>query len=177
MIRDEDFQQELHEYLLSLKKNRLTAEALLEYMNRSQVLRRLGRQKDFSIRTMQDWLKIMEWRYREGQKGMYIDGHEREDVTDYRQKVFIPAIKEFEERMEFMEDGLDCRSIPDPITNRYIMVTYDESTFKQNDQVKYSYHHADQGPSLQQKGDGMSCMVSAFYMPLHGLLREEEETE
>ena len=32
-------------------------------------------------------------------KGVYIDGHEQEDVVDYQNKVFLPALKEFEKHV------------------------------------------------------------------------------
>ena len=30
------------------------------------------------------------------QKGVYVDGHERKDVVDYQNSIFIPVLKEFE---------------------------------------------------------------------------------
>ena len=41
-----------------------------------------------SERTAQRWLWKMQWRYRALQRGMYTDGHEREDVVAYR-KAFV----------------------------------------------------------------------------------------
>ena len=35
-------------------------------------------------RTAQDWLKKLNWRYEEKKSGMYIDGHEQEDVVEYQ---------------------------------------------------------------------------------------------
>jgi len=34
--------------------------------------------------TAQHWLKKLKWRYGQPKKGMYIDGHEREDVVSDR---------------------------------------------------------------------------------------------
>lgn len=33
------------------------------------------------------------------QKGVYMNGHKHEDVVEYRNKVFLPAIARFESRM------------------------------------------------------------------------------
>jgi len=52
------------------------------------------------------WLNKMEFHYGVVQKGVYIDGHERQDVVDYQKNVFIPRWKELERRMViFNEDG------------------------------------------------------------------------
>jgi len=58
------------------------------------------------VRTTRCWLNNMGFHYGVVQKGVYIDGHEREDVVDYRVNVFIPRWKELERRMViFNEDG------------------------------------------------------------------------
>lgn len=36
-----------------------------------------------STRTANRWLKKLDWRYQRARNGMYIDGHEREDVVAY----------------------------------------------------------------------------------------------
>ena len=36
-------------------------------------------------------------------KGVYMDGHEREDVIKYHNKVFLPAMAKFEEQMTKFE--------------------------------------------------------------------------
>ena len=59
-------------------------------MNEKHTLERLGRQKPLAIRTAQRWLKLLEFRWRPEAKGMYSDGHEREDVVLYRQRTFLP---------------------------------------------------------------------------------------
>jgi len=52
-------------------------------------------------------------------KGVYMDGHERQDVVDYRNKVFLPALKEFEklvakyERFDLDEEGKGVRDSKD----------------------------------------------------------------
>ena len=36
-------------------------------------------------------------------KGVYIDGHERDDVVDYWNNIFLPALKYFEKQMSKFE--------------------------------------------------------------------------
>ena len=49
-----------------------------------------------SERTAQRWLIKLGWRRTVVRKGVYMDGHEREDVVKYRQEVFLPVMKKFE---------------------------------------------------------------------------------
>src|SRR5215467_14158968 len=49
----------------------------------------LVREKGISIPTATRWLGKLGWIYSRDKKG-YVDGHEREDVVEYREKIFIP---------------------------------------------------------------------------------------
>jgi len=52
--------------------------------NLQNLFSRLGVHKpSISLTTAQRWLAKMKWHYAETKKGMYIDGHEREDVVAY----------------------------------------------------------------------------------------------
>jgi hypothetical protein len=46
--------------------------------------------------TAHHWLIKLGWRQTIVWKGVYMDGHERNDVVEYRNKVFLPAIAQFE---------------------------------------------------------------------------------
>jgi hypothetical protein len=57
-------------------------------------------------RTARRWLERLGFKYGQVRKGVYIDGHEREDVVSYRNDIFIPKWKEIERRLViFKEDG------------------------------------------------------------------------
>jgi predicted transcriptional regulator len=47
------------------------------------------RRKGISLTTAKRWLGKLGWIYSRDGKG-YVDGHEREDVVQYRETVFIP---------------------------------------------------------------------------------------
>ena len=55
--------------------------------------------KGISERTARRWLIKLGWRRTVVQKGVYMDGHERSDVVEYRNNVFLPAIARFETLM------------------------------------------------------------------------------
>lgn len=98
-----------------------------------------------TLRTAQRWLKYFGWRYGKIKKGMYIDGHEREDVVQYR-KEFLVRWSEYEKRM----------------------VTYDSETGEPNN-ILQGFPIGNrrpfrlilfEDPKAQPKGDGQSIMVS-----------------
>ena len=97
-----------------------------------------GRQVKISLCTAQRWMHRMEWRYGRKRNGMYIDGHERPDVVEYRNK-FVKQWQEYEKRMEtYNNDGdLDKTPVGFPVPGGWfqiILITHDESTFYANDQ-------------------------------------------
>jgi hypothetical protein len=44
--------------------------------------------------TTYNWLQRLGFYKSESKKGVYVDGHEREDVIRYRQEVFLPKMEE-----------------------------------------------------------------------------------
>jgi hypothetical protein len=55
--------------------------------------------KPLCERTARRWLVKLGWSRTVLRKGVYMDGHERPDVVEYREKAFLPKMKEFEQRM------------------------------------------------------------------------------
>ena len=52
--------------------------------------------KGISLATAQRWLHREGFRYTSYKKGLYFDGHDRPDVVQYRQDIFLPRMKEYE---------------------------------------------------------------------------------
>jgi len=78
------------------------------------------------------------------QKCVYMDGHEREDVVDYWNKVFLPALKEFEKHVaKYERFDLDMEGKESEIQKvmpeleegqrRIIIQYHDECCFHAND--------------------------------------------
>jgi hypothetical protein len=44
-------------------------------------------------------MKKMGYQWKLYPQGQYVDGHERLDVVDYCEKIFLPVIKELESKM------------------------------------------------------------------------------
>lgn len=126
------------------------------------------------IRTARFWLNRMGLRYGRFGKGVFVDGHEREDVVQYRQSIFIPQWQSYRQRFAkydlrektFVGQG---NSTSRPI----ILITHDESTFNANDGTRAGWKLNGQNP-LRPKGRGKGIMVSAFCTP-GGLLKLDDD--
>ena len=69
---------------------------------------------------------------------VYMDGHERDDVVDYRNNSFLPALKEFEKRMSKFE-GPEMKRIDPELEEdqrRIIALYHDECCFHANDDAR-----------------------------------------
>ena len=112
---------------------------------------------------------------------MYIDGHERVDVVNYRDK-FVErwmGATGYEKRMhQWDNDGNELRPTGFPVKGghfRIIPVTHDESTFYQNDEHKITWAQQSERPLPKPKGEGQSIMVSDFLTAEWGRLRDGDE--
>ncbi|KAA1476290.1 hypothetical protein DENSPDRAFT_784809 [Dentipellis sp. KUC8613] len=182
ILHDEDFQSKIQLHLLECaKKGPITAQDVVDYVASPEIQEQLGgrKKKSISLATAKRWLQSMAWRYGKKKNGMYIDGHEREDVVKYRTE-FIARWKEYEKRMVLYDNNGKIVSTPKgfPVPQggrfRLYVITHDESTFYQNDQHKNVWSHPDLGPTPQPKGEGESLMISDFLVPEWGRLKHDD---
>jgi len=91
--------------------------------------------KPLCERTARRWLVKLGWTRTVLRKGVYMDGHERADVVEYREKVFLPKMKEFERRMARYEGPELMRIEPNllPGERELIAEFQDESCCQGND--------------------------------------------
>ena len=119
-------------------------------------------------RTARGWLRNMGLHYKRIGKGVYIDGHEREDFSQYRQQEFVPRWLEMKKRLcRFSaENPGDPWQVPADLGEEraLVLVTHDEATFSANDAPSYGWLKDGQVP-LRPKGRGKGIMVSAFLTP------------
>ena len=177
-----------HEMKLALseraKSGFLTANDVVEVVSSPEMqaqFSQAGIQKSsISKSTALRWLGKMGWRYGRHQNGMYIDGHERDDVVEYRQN-FVERFKGYERRSHSWDD--DGNELPRPLgflvpgaigRFRLVLITHDESIFYQNDQRQIHWGCPGQGGIPKPKGEGLSLMVSDFLTPDWGRLRDED---
>ena len=92
-----------------------------------------------------------------------MDGHECEDVVEYRNKVFLPAIAHFESRM-VKHEGPELKWIMPELQEgewRIIIQYHDESCFHANDEAQNLWLWEGEQP-LHKKGWGRLIHVSDF---------------
>ncbi|KAF8155272.1 hypothetical protein BJ912DRAFT_453668 [Pholiota molesta] len=170
LIDDPDFAQEIHAHLQSLKPSEVTAEAIVRFLDNPEMLERLQRTKTISITTAQKWLHKMHYRWTYDPKGQYVDGHEREDVVDYRQNVFLPAMARLRAR-QTTYSSKDGPPVMPPIEIRRVVVWYhDESTFYAHDRRRKRWVHQSERAKPYKKGEGASEMAAEFVSAEYGFL-------
>ena len=111
---------------------------------------------DVSGETARKWLHTLGFKQVTHTKGVYFDGHEREDVVAYR-KTFVEKLSNLDRRCIYSGH----EPILYPNEKPLIIVHHDESTFYAN--ADQSCYWADDSVTiLKQKSLGQSIMVSDF---------------
>jgi hypothetical protein len=182
ILNDEDFAQEIQLHLLEVAKNGYVyAQDVVDYVAKPETQERLGAKKTtISLSTAQRWMRKLDWRYGRKKNGMYIDGHEREDVVQYR-KEFLARWKDYEKRMVIYNNDGNVDSTPKGFTVpqghrfRLVLVTHDESTFYANDRRKNLWNHKTDKATPQRKGEGPSIMISDMVTVDWGRLKDDHE--
>jgi hypothetical protein len=182
ILDDEDFRRDIQLHLTEIaKKGYIRAQDIVDYVATPEVQRKLGtKARGIHVRTARRWLHKLSWRYQQKKKGMYIDGHEREDVVEYRRR-FVERWKEYEKRFVIYGNDGNVLStptgfaVPQGVRFRLILVTHDESTFYENDCRKIHWMPKDAKAVAEKKGEGQSIMVSEFLTSEWGRLVHGEE--
>jgi hypothetical protein len=121
-------------------------------------------------------MKRMDYRWVQDHRGQYVDGHEREDVVDYRQNIFLKRWAEEEGKMRSW--GKDNEEICHIGIEKPLCVWFhDESTFYANDRRKSKWVHQSTSATPYAKGEGASLMVADFVSADHGWLRSPDGKE
>ena len=123
------------------------------------------------------WMKTKNWIYGVCKKGIYINGHEHDDVKAYQEN-FLKEMANLEEFMIMYDDNtlepLQNLAIEDGKQRWHILVTHDESCFNANDGGTYGWALKGEQP-LRRKSPGMGIMVSEFLLDTVGWLAISEE--
>ena len=151
---------------------------LAEYANET-LLPRIGvkAKRGISVNTARRWMKREGFRYMAYAKGVYVDGHERADVVQYRQNVFLPLLHSLRPQLvEFETDRLDTEVVKDRGDKaRAVLVFHDESTFTANDGPRKSWV-LDKSHRLRKKGAGRGIHRSEFICNTIGWMKDAGES-
>lgn len=116
---------------------------------------------------------------------MYSDGHEREDVVDYRQNVFLPRWRDFESRSRWYNDtqteeqvDFDAKMrafMSSALDTRVVVIwRHDESTFYSHDRRDVRWVHSSERAKIKAKGQGASHMVGDFVSDVYGWMKSKK---
>jgi hypothetical protein len=176
LVDDEDIAQEIKTRMLEKARGSfLKAQDVVEIVASPEmqaIFSRKGIAKlTISIKTALRWLDKLGWTYGKLKHGMYLDGHERADVVEYRE-AFVKRWMQHERRFHRWDhDGTELpRPNGFPVAGaigrfRLILVTHDESTFFQNNEHNTGWSHTTSKSKLKAKGNGQTLMVSDFLTP------------
>ena len=120
--------------------------------------------------TARRWLEKLGFARVHHQKGVYFDGHDRDDVVVYRNN-FLTTMAEYDKK------SLTCDgAIPELAAGEkaYIRVVHDECTYYAN--CDQSFFWGDEETNvLRQKSLGASIMVSDFIDEVSGYIRDSQD--
>jgi hypothetical protein len=177
MLDNEDLAQAIHLHLQSLGPW-IRAQDVVDFVKRPETLVQFGLKKSISLATAHRWMKRLGYRWTTNPSGQYVDGHERKDVVDYRQKTFLPIWMSIEARTrKWTDDQKDELIGEQPANLRVVVWFHDESTFYANDRRKLRWVHKSETAVPRPKGEGASLMVSDFVSADYGWLRSPDKTK
>lgn len=121
-----------------------------------------------TARTAINWLHKLGYKWVDIKKGLYKDGHDREDVVEYRQTKFLPQLATLQPSLK--EWTLNDNDTFTPVSLEFngqlrVTVTHDECTFNAND-CRHQQWVEEGGMPLQSKSRGKGIMVSDFLTPI-----------
>lgn len=112
ILDDEDLSETIHDHLMNIAKTGfIRAHDIVDFISSKDMQDKLGGRMSISERTAWRWLHKLDWQYKKLSNGMYIDGHEREDVVKYR-CAFIDHWTEYEKRMVIYDNNGNVERIP-----------------------------------------------------------------
>ena len=117
-------------------------------------------------------MKILGFKPNAQKKGIYYDGHERDDVVLARRK-YLTDMSEYEMRMKVFE-GENMEVVIEPSLNEgeseIVLVSHDESCFHANDDNAVQWTEFGK-ETFKRKNKGKALMVSSLLCPCHGVLQ------
>ena len=174
LLVNENIVNEVSIYLLSLRKNEFTAKHLMDFLHRADIKGKYGIERNISHKTACRYLHTLGYRYQSTPKGQYVDGHEREDVITYQEKVFLPKWKRFAKWMAVWDKDLQ-EHLPTGGEKRVIAWFHNESVFYAHDRWKNGWYHKDSGAKPYTKGEGPSLMITDFVSADFGWLSSPDQ--
>lgn len=173
-----ELKEELTAHLVGIGKY-VQARDIVDFLNRPDVQTKHNIGESIHISTAQRWMHALKFRWVKSHKGLYVDGHERDDVVRYRQEVFLPAWYRMEGKMRaWTGEKMDAlEAVVDTITRagkNIVVWFHDESIFYAHDRRTSQWVSEDASPSPYAKGEGVSLMAADFVSADYGWLHSKD---
>ena len=135
--------------------------------------------KGVSVATARRWLRREGFQYTTYKKGLYFDGHDRPDVLQYRQQIFLPKMKEYERYLvRYVVGNVELEQDIRPanfVERRIVLCAHDEMTVQSNDATQKSWVF-DGEHKLRKKGVGRGIHRSDVICSTVGHLEDAGES-
>ena len=178
VITQEGVQAMLRGKLRKMNDEDRTPEAFMTLLNSSLLSEIDGAPTSVCAETARRWMIILDFRATKAGKGYYVDAHEREDIVQYRQQVFLPRLLELEQKMRIYH-GDNMENFTDPTLKagekRVVLITHDESTFNCS-MARRIYWMEGKKRKCLPKCKGQSIMVSGFVCDCHGFMIDPDDS-
>ncbi|KAH6583636.1 hypothetical protein BASA61_007904 [Batrachochytrium salamandrivorans] len=173
LIEEDNIQSSCRTWLRSQRNDMISALSFSKFITENiHVQLSLPWPIQISERTASKWMHRLNFDYKQYGKGLYKDGHERDDVVAYR----TSFLDRMNRRLPFMATytGDDMMTVILPNlaagSKQIVVITHDESCFSSHDGKRTIWMDQERKP-LRPKGDGRSMMVSEFLCECHGPMR------
>ena len=163
------------EYLCNITENEMPRglKKYMEYELFPRIHLKVGR--GVSLSTARRWLRREGFGYISHKKGLYFDGHDRDDVVAYRQNIFIPTFKSYEHRLvRHVVGDVGTELVVQPenyVERRLVLEPHDEMISQAHDATAKSWVMGDEH-RLRKKGVGRGLHTSGCISALFGWLNE-----
>ena len=135
--------------------------------------------RSVSLRTAVHWLRHLGFKPRSHKKGVYIDGHEREDVVKHRieyLKVMAELSKSHKPPPQCSDEEPRVRDEADEEKKTLVVLFHDESIYNTNEGQMWMWAEEDH-PALLPKTKGSGIMVAEFIDEHNGYLQLTPEEQ
>lgn len=174
IITDNNIKIALRNELLSIHHSKRNPNYLQQLLNSEFLEETFNISSHFySLETCRRWLHHLNFTPTENKKGYYTDGHERADVVEYRNRLYLPAMQENEKFMRiYTGEDMLTESLPKDINENeeVVMIYHDETTIYCGDSNKTSWIQIGTNVMIP-KSKGQSIMVSGFICSCHGFMQ------
>ncbi|KAH9095140.1 hypothetical protein Ae201684P_009995 [Aphanomyces euteiches] len=167
MLCENDVQEQCRSFLRTLNPRQIGVDSLKRFLEND-----LFPTRTISRRSCQRFLNMLGYKYMNPKKGVYVDGHERDDVKAYR-IVFLERIFNLEQLMTKYDGETMTNETKPELKNgekEHVLIVHDESLFYSNDGDSPMWIHP-KHPPLRKKGKGRCIMISEFLCECHGRMK------